>query len=142
MQSWASTMLGSRSRSTQTAVRKIQSIYNGKLTPITMQDLDETRKSRERKNNEERWKKQCAEQWKQSEIRASDQCPVVTPKDTDAAHETLTGGRELSAEFPDESGRNSHTLIYAISTNSEHAQQANRVPGTGSRRTRTKGRAV
>ena len=99
-------------------------------------------KSRERKNNEERWKKQCAEQWKQSEIRASDQCPVVTPKDTDAAHETLTGGRELSAEFPDESERNSHTLIYAISTNSEHAQQANRVPGTGSRRTRTKGRAV
>jgi hypothetical protein len=27
-------------------------------------------KSRRRKNNEEQWKKQCGEQWKQSEIRA------------------------------------------------------------------------
>jgi hypothetical protein len=36
-------------------------------------------KSRERKNNEEQWKKQCAEQWKQSEIRASGLRPVVMP---------------------------------------------------------------
>jgi hypothetical protein len=32
--------------------------------------LRELEKSRRRNNNGEQWKKQCAEQWKQSEIRA------------------------------------------------------------------------
>jgi hypothetical protein len=43
--------------------------------------LQEREKSRRRRNNGEQWKKQCAEQWKQSEIRASASRPVVTPED-------------------------------------------------------------
>jgi hypothetical protein len=89
--------------------------------------LTKREKSRERKNNEEQWKKQCAEQWKQSEIRASSQRQVVTPEDRqrrcarEAARRT-----ELFAEFVNKPGRNSHTLIYAISTNRERAQELNR----------------
>jgi hypothetical protein len=32
--------------------------------------LRQQEKNRPRRNNEEQWKKQCAEQWKQSDIRA------------------------------------------------------------------------
>jgi hypothetical protein len=49
---------------------KIQWIYNGKCAPITMQGLAT---AREKPPAQEQWKnnkKQCAEQWKQSEIRA------------------------------------------------------------------------
>src|SRR5262249_39032876 len=59
--------------STRGAVQKIFSKkYNGFTMENTRQiqckALDELEKIRRRKNNEEQWKKQCAEQWKQSEI--------------------------------------------------------------------------
>jgi DNA-binding TFAR19-related protein (PDSD5 family) len=38
------------------------------IRQIQCKALGELEKIRRRKNNEEQWKKQCAEQWKQSEI--------------------------------------------------------------------------
>jgi hypothetical protein len=46
-----------------------------------MQGLD---RPREKPPAQEQWQaigKQCEEQWKQSEIRARDQCSVVAPED-------------------------------------------------------------
>ncbi|HEY4918850.1 MAG TPA: hypothetical protein VII40_01970 [Xanthobacteraceae bacterium] len=37
-------------------------------------------KSRRRRNNGKQWKKQCAEQWKQSEIRARADVRLYRPK--------------------------------------------------------------
>jgi hypothetical protein len=91
--------------------------------------LSRRQKSRRSRNNGQQWKKQCAEQWEQSEIRARDQLSVVGPEDGNgAARESLSGGPSLLAESADEPGRNSHTLIYAISTNSERAQERNSRP--------------
>jgi hypothetical protein len=42
-----------------------------------------------------------------------------------AARASLPSGPSLFAGFVDEPGRDSHTLICAISTNSEHTQERN-----------------
>src|ERR1700722_12972737 len=57
---------------------------------------------------------------------ASDQRLVVMPQDRQRRRVPNAAGRtELFAEFVDESRRNSHTHIYAISTNRERAQERN-----------------
>jgi hypothetical protein len=52
----------------------VQKKYNrsamGNSTELQCKALRQREKSRRRKNNREQWKKQCAEQWKQSDIRA------------------------------------------------------------------------
>jgi hypothetical protein len=49
---------------------KIQAICNGKCVPITMQALVMAREKRATQEQWEAMKKQCEEQWKQSDIRA------------------------------------------------------------------------
>jgi hypothetical protein len=60
------------------SVQKRRKNFPEKYNRFTMENarqlqckaLSELEKSRRRKNNGKQWKKQCAEQWKRSEIRA------------------------------------------------------------------------
>jgi len=51
--------------------QKIQAIYNGKYTANAMQGLVRARGKPLAQEQWEQWKKQCEEQWKQSEIRTT-----------------------------------------------------------------------
>src|ERR1700722_13588468 len=93
---------------------------------IQCKSLKGRKKSRRRRNNGKQWKKQCAEQCEQSEIRARSTSGCEAGRQATALRASrCRDGSSLLAEFADEPGRNSLTRIYAISTNSERAQWRN-----------------
>ena len=86
---------------------KVQKLAQAKYNRSTMENADQIqckalkwrKKSRRRRNNGKQWKKQCAEQWEQSKIRARDPRPVVRPEEGQRRSARVAVGRELGGRI-------------------------------------------
>jgi hypothetical protein len=94
-----------------------------KARQLQCKALRELEKSRRRKNNGKQWKKQCAEQWKQSDIRAgADASPghIDTHKNKSPAAErrrAYTSRTRISAiaDFGRKGKRKKKALLLSLS---------------------------